>query len=139
MKKNMQGFTLIELMVVFGIIAILAAISMPIYQDYSVKTQAAAALAEIAPGKTGFELAVTNNLSPTTTATDAGYINILGETRYCKVTADKAKGITCTGINGVADKFNGRTITLVRSGDGIWSCSTNLEAKAAPSGCTVTK
>lgn len=135
MKKNMQGFTLIELMVVIGIIAILTAIAMPIFQDYNVKTQATAALAEISPGKTGFELAVTSGKKPSTTAADAGYINIKGTTSYCTVDVSSGNSIVCKGINGVKDKFTGKTITLGRDADGVWTCTTDLDEKYWPTGC----
>ncbi|MFP7117363.1 prepilin-type N-terminal cleavage/methylation domain-containing protein, partial [Xanthomonas hortorum] len=59
--KKQQGFTLIELMIVvaiIAIIAILAAIALPAYQNYVAKSQVAAALAEITPGKTQYEVMV---------------------------------------------------------------------------------
>ncbi|HHW4680025.1 MAG TPA: prepilin-type N-terminal cleavage/methylation domain-containing protein, partial [Xylella taiwanensis] len=49
--KKQQGFNLIELMIVIAIIAVLAAIALPMYQNYVARSQVTAALADITPGK----------------------------------------------------------------------------------------
>src|SRR5690242_21363446 len=54
MRQAVRGFTLIELMIVVAIVGILAAIAIPAYQDYTVKSKVTQGLSL----SNGFKMAV---------------------------------------------------------------------------------
>ncbi len=72
MKRVQQGFTLIELMIVVAIVGILAAIALPAYQDYVVRSKMSEVLAAIAACKTSVaEYAASKGIYPAN-VTDSG-------------------------------------------------------------------
>ena len=69
MKKTQQGFTLIELMIVVAIIAILAAIALPQYRNYTQRSANGACMAE---GKAYMNTAVADASDGRTSSTFVG-------------------------------------------------------------------
>ena len=73
-KTTQKGFTLIELMIVIAIVGILAAIALPAYQDYIVRSKMSEPAAALAEAKTSVaEFYATNNRIPAS-AVEAGIL-----------------------------------------------------------------
>lgn len=56
MRYSQQAFTLIELMIVVAVIAILAALAIPQYQNYVLKAQMSRAFGELSALRTALEI-----------------------------------------------------------------------------------
>ena len=140
MKKIQKGFTLIELMIVVAIIAILAAIALPAYQNYVARSQATAGLADIRGGVTAYEEMINRGTPGGTPSLDM--LGLQSATPRCATIAAAGtvnsttggQSITCT-IQG-NPKVNTKTIALTRNATGAWNCSTTVEENFKPGGCS---
>lgn len=129
-----RGFTLIELMIAVAIIAVLAAIALPAYQNYVAKGQIIAGLADVRGGLTGFESHVLVENVTTYTLTDIG---LPASTPRCNLSMSPGDTgfIRCT-LKG-NPQVAGKTIELARIASGEWSCHVDagIDSKLWPAGC----
>lgn len=139
--KNQQGFTLIELMIVVAIIAILAAIALPAYQDYVARSQVSEGLSLASGTKTAVAEYYANYAAWPTTNTAAGVAaaaSIAG--KYVSSTTVGTSGAITVAFNKTATsakiKSNNLTLTPADNGGSIsWTCSGSIAPKYLPSSC----
>jgi type IV pilus assembly protein PilA len=137
--KNQKGFTLIELMIVVAIIAILAAIAIPQYNDYTARAQMSEAYTLASGLKTPIAEAFAQDndaakscVVPPNSVITGKYVDEVeaGANSPCTITATMK-------TEGVNSKASGKTVTLTFTpATGAWACSTNAAAEVQPKACT---
>jgi type IV pilus assembly protein PilA len=144
--KQQKGFTLIELMIVIAIIGILAAIAIPAYQDYTIRSKVSEGLALAGAAKLAVAETVdsvgsypaTANISyglPTAASIAGNYVSAVEAAATTGV-------ITITFNNSVGGNpsANGKTIKLTPDTTSIgamkWVCGGGtMQPKYLPATC----
>ena len=81
-RQAQQGFTLIELMIVVAIIGILAAVAIPAYQDYTVRSKVTEGLSLASSAKVGVTEAIAADGINGLAAFSAEYAGNFAQTKY---------------------------------------------------------
>lgn len=137
MKTLQKGFTLIELMIVVAIIGILAAIALPAYQDYTIRSK----VSELVLAASAYRTSVTEKAQ-----TDAGVLTSAGigltVVNVGKITSGSVTdaGLITMGGSAAATSV-GTVVSLVLTpsfnaagGTVVWSC-TGAPGRYMPSTC----
>ena len=130
--NRQQGFTLIELMVVIGIIAILSAIGVPAYQNYLRKAALTDMLQTFMPYRTAIELCTLDHGGVDSCDGGTNGISAPTTTRYTSAMSVAKGAVALTG----QESLNGLEVVLAplwSDGNGItgWTRECNIANDSA--------
>jgi type IV pilus assembly protein PilA len=137
MKRLQQGFTVIVLMIVVAIIGILAAIALPAYQDYVIRSKMSEGVAALAACKTSVSEFVSTKNSWPSDADQAGCSTL--QTHFVASLSVGSSGTITVATQSTGSKGSDCTLVLTPSGTlpeiSAWTGShtSACEAKYVPS------
>ena len=139
-RRQIKGFTLIELMIVIAIIGILAAIAIPAYQDYTIRAQASEGLTLASSVRVAIgDYYAQNGTWPTGMTGGGTALNFTAKPsgNYVTQVDTAGGGITITYGGKANAALTGQTLGLIAytssAGDIGWACGRNT---ALPTGAT---
>jgi type IV pilus assembly protein PilA len=129
MKTLQKGFTLIELMIVVAIIGILAAIAIPAYQDYTIRSQVSEGLTLASDVKAGIAeyTAQTGDWPADLAEAGLGSGAATDKSGRYVLSIDVQDGtVTITYGNDANSRIDGETLAIQpftnNNGDVVWKC-----------------
>jgi type IV pilus assembly protein PilA len=142
MKNLQKGFTLIELMIVVAIIAILAAIAIPAYQDYVIRSQVSEGSVLSDGAKTAVAEFYNNKGTMPTANASAGLATAASIKGKYVTEVDAKDGIIKAKFGNEANKAIKDKIlafsAITGAGSIQWNCKTadtTVDAKYLPTAC----